>query len=288
MKLTEINIYPIKSLGGIALENSELDMRGLQFDRRWMLVDEKNRFQTQREMPEMAQFRLEIRPPFLEIYHKDRPSERLKTPLAPDWRSLEKAIVTTWGWTGAARICTAGATDFFSENLKNKFRLAFMPSSTRRQTDLKFAEKGQFTSFADAFSFLVIGQKSLDDLNRRLFEKGSPALPMNRFRPNFVFDGDGAVPFSEDSWVDFSIGKSSFRVGKPCARCEMTTIDQQNSSRGKEPLRTFSTYRFKDNKILFGQNLLWTGGEKAVQLGDGLAVKSFREPILKFTRPMAK
>ena len=61
MRLTEINIYPIKSLGGIGLEQSVVEERGLQFDRRWVLVDEKNKFLTQREFPQMAKFDLKVK-----------------------------------------------------------------------------------------------------------------------------------------------------------------------------------------------------------------------------------
>ncbi len=41
-KLTQINIYPIKSLPGISNEQSLVEERGLQYDRRWMLIDENN------------------------------------------------------------------------------------------------------------------------------------------------------------------------------------------------------------------------------------------------------
>jgi uncharacterized protein len=42
--LSEINIYPIKSLAGISLQSSEVEERGLKYDRRWVLVDETNTF----------------------------------------------------------------------------------------------------------------------------------------------------------------------------------------------------------------------------------------------------
>ncbi len=281
MKLTQLSIYPIKSLGGIRLEASEIELRGLRHDRRWMLVDDENRFMTQREIPAMALFRLEIRPPFLEIFQKDRPAVRLKIPLEPDWRSLPSARVTVFSWQGMARICGPEAADFFSEKLGKKLRLAFMPDATRRQADRSYAAKGQFVSFADGYSFLVIGQKSLDELNRRLTEKGSPALPMERFRPNFVFDGAEAAPFMEDGWADFRIGDARFRGVKNCGRCVMTTIDQQTAERGKEPLRTLADFRFANNKILFGQNLLWTGGGRRVKLGDEIAVETSMRPLIQ-------
>jgi uncharacterized protein YcbX len=43
MILSDINIYPIKSLGGISIKNAVVEKRGLRFDRRWMLIDEKQK-----------------------------------------------------------------------------------------------------------------------------------------------------------------------------------------------------------------------------------------------------
>ncbi len=268
MVLSEIHIYPIKSLGGIALNEAKIEMRGLEFDRRWMLIDAENRFVTQRELPEMALFRLEIREPFLEVFHKNRPTERLKIPLRPDWRSLESAAVQTWSWRGQARIHGREAADFFSENLKTGLRLAFMPTATRRQVDLQFAEKGQFTSFADAYSFLLIGQASLDFLNQKLAENGKPPVPMNRFRPNLVVSG--FEPFKEDQFGTFSIDNQRFKCAKPCARCVMTTIDQATADRSAEPLKTLSSFRFLNNKVLFGQNLVRLGGDGNLKIGQAI------------------
>ena len=42
-------IYPIKSMKGIELECAALSDRGMEHDRRWMLVDDAGRFITQRE-----------------------------------------------------------------------------------------------------------------------------------------------------------------------------------------------------------------------------------------------
>ena len=47
-------IYPIKSCAGIALSEAAVETRGLRFDRRWMLVDKKMHFMTQRAFPAMA------------------------------------------------------------------------------------------------------------------------------------------------------------------------------------------------------------------------------------------
>ena len=105
-------------------------------------------------------------------------------------------------------------------------------------------------SFADGFPYLVIGQASLDELNSRL----ENPVSINRFRPNFVVEG--SLPFEEDGWADFKMGNLDFLGVKPCARCVMTTIDPETAAKGKEPLLTLASYRKRNNKIYFGQNVL--------------------------------
>ena len=39
LTLTQINIYPIKSLSGISLSEANVTPRGFDLDRRWMVVD---------------------------------------------------------------------------------------------------------------------------------------------------------------------------------------------------------------------------------------------------------
>ena len=101
-----------------------------------------------------------------------------------------------------------------------------------------------------AYPVLIIGQSSLDDLNQRMKEP----LPMNRFRPNIVFTG--GEPYEEDGWKNFRIGQNRFVGVKPCSRCVLTTVNQDTGKKGIEPLATLSTYRMRNNKVYFGQNLI--------------------------------
>jgi hypothetical protein len=93
---------------------------------------------------------------------------------------------------------------------------------------------------------------------------------MNRFRPNLVFSGGEA--FEEDKWGDFSIGNVEFYGIKPCARCVMTTIDQETAMKGKEPLKTLAIFRQRDHKIFFGLNAV-SKQLGVIKTGDHLAVK---------------
>ena len=125
-----------------------------------------------------------------------------------------------------------------------------MSDSVIRPADPGFAPPGTRVSFADGFPFLLISEESLADLNRRLAQP----LPMNRFRPNLVVAG--AHPYAEDDWHRIEVGGIPMRVVKPCGRCVVTTTDQANGERGKEPLRTLATYRKQGGEVMFGQNVL--------------------------------
>ncbi len=263
--LSEIWIYPVKSLGGIGLQTSVVEIRGLKHDRRWMLVDEAGRFVSQREIAEMALLRTAIVGAHLQVFHKNKTSDVLRIPLEFSVTDLEQQPVVIWEDTCTAAVLPKNINDWFSDVLSQQLRLVQMPESTQRWADERYAPKGQHVSFADGFPFLIAGQASLDDLNARLQEP----LPMNRFRPNLVFTGGQA--FEEDSWSDFQIGTTTFRGVKPCARCIIPTTDQETAVRAAEPLKTLATYRNFERKICFGQNLVWMGEAGArVNVGDAL------------------
>ena len=58
LTLSEIYIYPIKSLGGISLGSAIAEDRGLKYDRRYILVDGNEMFLTQRDLPQLALLKL--------------------------------------------------------------------------------------------------------------------------------------------------------------------------------------------------------------------------------------
>jgi hypothetical protein len=253
LQLSEIWIYPVKSLGGIALMESKVTDRGLENDRRWMLVDENGVFITQRNHPELALFQPEIDGDFLTISHKGKKSESLSFQFNTDFsKQLNKVKVIVWEDEVEALEVSSEANDWFSEKLGFTVRLVYMPEESHRKVDSDYAVKeGNITSFSDGFPFLMIGQASLDDLNRRL----EIPLSIKRFRPNFVFTGGEA--YEEETWRQFSIGSLDFYGVKPSGRCIITTIDPElGVFTGKEPLRTLSKYRKVGEKVLFGQNVI--------------------------------
>jgi uncharacterized protein YcbX len=248
LRLSEIWIYPIKGLGGIRLTEAKVLGKGLAFDRRWMLVDENGVFMTQRDNPTMALFKLEMENGKLKIVH-NRQSTVHSISLHP--RNFEnEERVTIWDDTVTACEVSKESSAWFSEILNLKCRLVHFPEENSRAVDPKYKVNDEHVSLADGYPFLIIGQESLNFLNSKLIQP----IPMNRFRPNFVFTG--GEPNEEDTWRNFTIGSNRFMGVKPCARCAVPTINQETAEKGIEPTRTLATYRRKENKILFGQNLL--------------------------------
>jgi uncharacterized protein YcbX len=258
LTLSEINIYPIKSLAGISLQTSEVKDRGLKYDRRWVLVDDTNTFFTQRDFPEMALIKVAIEQEGLKLQHKTKPVEPLLIPFEFEHSRADKVVI--WDDTVNGEFYNQTIDDWFFEILGIKCHLVKMPESTKRIVDEAYV-KNKTVSFADAYPFMIIGQASLDDLNSRM-EK---ALPMNRFRTNFVFTG--GKPFDEDDWKKFKIGELMFEAVKPCARCVITTTDQETAERLQEPLLTLSKFRKVENKVMFGMNLICESTGK-ISVGD--------------------
>lgn len=263
LQISELFIYPIKSLGGIAVQSAVVTSRGLQHDRRWMLVNEHRHFITQREFPQMALLKATIEDEGIAVHHHS--SGSLLIPFNSEKKTLQQFAV--WDDTCLGQYVSEEFDRWFSEALNMKCRLVYMPDDSEREVDQRYAKPGMITSFADAYPFLLIGQSSLDDLNKRMAQP----LPMNRFRPNIVFTGGDA--YSEDLMNQITIAGINFYGAKLCARCVLTTIDQQTAMKAKEPLKTLASYRMKNNKIMFGQNLVHenTG---IISVGDDLKVLS--------------
>lgn len=267
LTVSGLYIYPIKSMGGMQVDAATVTPTGFQYDRRWMLVDTNHRFISQREVPQLALLQAAVQDQMINISHKQTGAS-FSFPvhmLQQEWIGVE-----IWEDTCTAQLVGAAADQWFAEQVSMPCRLVFMPDDTKRRVDPGYALHNEITSFSDGFPFLMIGQSSLDQLNSRL----SDSLPMNRFRPNIVFTG--GAPFEEDLLEHFTINGIHFSAVKPCARCVVTTTNQDTAEKGKEPLATLSTFRKKNNNIYFGQNLLHNeNGE--LHVGDTIEVIKKRE-----------
>ncbi|HQZ97384.1 MAG TPA: MOSC domain-containing protein [Pyrinomonadaceae bacterium] len=285
MNISEINIYPIKSLKGITLDSALVEPRGLQHDRRWMLTTPDGMFFTQREFPQMATVEVGVGD---DLYVTAAGFGTLEIPLEPE--TGDKQQVTIWDSVCEGEVYSPVVNEWFSDVIGEPCQLVYMGDDSRRDINERFNKGGEVVSFADGYPLLVIGEASLEDLNQKLRTNanGSGAfhpLAMNRFRPNIVVSDSNA--FAEDRWDRISVGDAVFRGSKPCARCVITTIDQSRGEfDGKEPLKTLASYRMakevipdrieafgmSETAVLFGQNLVAETPGVSIRVGDELKV----------------
>ncbi|WP_415878356.1 MOSC domain-containing protein [Methylomonas sp. TEB] len=244
--LSEIYIYPVKSLAGIRVEHWPVDHKGLLYDRKWMLIDGDRQFLSQRRLPKMALIKTRIADQQLILSAPNQAD--LTLPLqSEDGDDIE---VVVWHDVCVAKTCGAVADAWLSDFLQTECRLVYQSDDDIRQVDPNYALESDQTSFSDGFPFLIVSENSLNALNQAM----PLAIDMIRFRPNLVVtDCDS---YAEDTWRRLSINDISFRLPKPCSRCSVPTIDPLTAATGKEPLTTLNRLRKWQNKVYFGQNAL--------------------------------
>jgi len=248
LRLTRIRVYPLKGAAGFDLEESEVGVRGIPGDRRWMLVRPNGDFLSQRTHPRLCLIR--VSPSGQESEGKARYSVD-----APGMNGLDLAPFESEEWIQvqlhqdrfSTVVGNAEADRWFTDFLGDSCRLAYFPDRLTRPVDPEYA-KGHTVGFADGYPVHLASQDSLRDLNQRL----SRSTTMLRFRPNLVVEG--GVPWEEDEWRTVAIENVILHLVKPCARCSVTTVDQGTGTRGREPLRTLRGFREAGGKVYFGQN----------------------------------
>lgn len=272
MYISSLYSYPIKSCGRLAHSALELDARGPAWDRRWMIVDSDGQFLTQREHPRMALIQpafhggeLSITAPGMTELCISLEADRMIVCQVQVWNDVCKA------WDEGQQ-----AASWLSDYLKTDVRLVRMADDFQRPVSPYFARRPAHTGFVDGFPLLIALQKSLDELNQRLIERGAEALPMTRFRPNIVVEGGSA--FGEDQWRTIRIGEVTLDVVKPCARCAITTVDQASGTipDSAEPLATLNTFRKQNGKVMFAQNAIHHA-PGVLQVGDEVQILEFSE-----------
>jgi len=264
--LSELAIYPIKSTAQISLSSAQTGPFGLDNDRRWMLIDDNGYMLTQRKHPRMCLIESRLVNDRLIVSATGMQALSI---VPPDSAKTTTAIV--WEDTCTAYDAGKEASEWFSSFLKTPTRLVYFPQNEIRQVDLNYAKKGDITAFSDGFPYLLISQASLDDLNGRL----SSAVEMKRFRPNIVVKGN--EPFEEDNWRQVRIGGIDFNFVKPCSRCVIPSINPVTAEKTADVVKTLASYRMRDNKIVFGQNLIAKGSGK-LEIGMEVEIISTVKP----------
>jgi uncharacterized protein len=273
--ISSLNIYPVKSCRGIALDSALLTAAGLAYDREWMVVRADGEFVTQRQLPRLALIETRLTQQALELAAPGMPV--LPVALEDDSRSRRPNQIRVWRDRVAALDEGEEAAHWLSEYMSTPLRLVRFAPDARRLSNPEFTREFEgLAKFADGYALLIITSASLADLNQRLAKKSQPALPMNRFRPNLVLDGDDLGPYDEDRMVWLRGDGIALKPVKPCIRCQITTTDQSTAEVRVEPLLTLATYRehAELGGPAFGQNaIVVEGAGRTLRTGDALEIE---------------
>ncbi|WP_019010751.1 MOSC domain-containing protein [Deinococcus aquatilis] len=243
LTLSALFIYPIKSAGRIALDSAQIGPRGLQHDRRWMVIDEAARPLTQRECPEMRLIAVTIKADGLEVCAPAMP------PLAVPWQPVgHRRESDMWGQPLAGVSVSAEAAAWFSTYLGRPSDLIYMPEEEQRWQSEGRPYRSQL-GFADGNPFHLVSEASVADLNLSLTQP----VDVDVFRPNLVIGGGSA--YQEDFWRLIQIGDLTFEVVESCARCSVVNVTAAGT-RSAEPLRSMGRVRREGQAIIFGQHLV--------------------------------
>lgn len=273
MRVTELQVYPVKSLGGVSVGTSVVEPWGLTGDRRWGLVDEAGDMVTAREAHQLLALRAEpVDDERIRLVDREGTSILVDPPLGLG------PVPINLSRQGFAAPADEDVNRWLTEQVGRRVRLVWQEDPTARTVaEPMGGMPGDHLSLADAGPVLLTSQASLERLNdwieesagwQDAVEQDRPGrLTMQRFRPNVVIDG--GAPFEEDGWPTVRIGDVDFRTTMVCDRCVMTTIDPVTLAGGKEPIRTLARHRRWDGRTWFGIRLVpLTPGE--ISIGDAV------------------
>ena len=281
--ISQLIIYPVKSCAGVSVKEALLLDTGLEFDRAWMVVDERGDFLTQRELPRMALIQPQLK------YH----DMVLRAPgmlaLHVKLDEVEAPVrVRVWGEEVAAFDMGKVAAQWFTDYLGTTARLVRFDPDHQRISDLKWTGGVEaLNQFNDGFALLVMSEASLTQFNEKKVAGGSAAVGMARFRPNIVL-GDAAdaaegflmAPHDEDRLDVLHIatgeGVAQLKPVKPCPRCQIPNIDPATGTTSPEVGDLLQTYRQDarvNGAVTFGMNAIVLGGVDQL-LKVGQAVKA--------------
>jgi len=260
VQLLSLHVHPVKSTAIRTVQRAAVLPTGLAGDRRWMVVDDTGTMVSARTDPRL--FLITARTPELDGIEPDlvlsADGYGQTAVSAPQGEAHPYAIHSS---TGHGIAAGPEADRWIGAVLgRHDVHLVWCPDPARRAVDQRYALPGDATAFADGYPVLLATAASMSQLNTWITElaaergEASAPLPIARFRPNLVVDGE--FPFGEDSWQVVEIGGVRFRAARRSSRCVMTTVAPDTLVRGPEPIRTLARHRRFDGKTWFGMNLI--------------------------------
>lgn len=227
LRVTGLNVYPIKSCKAIQVSEIEFDEFGVSGDRRFMMVNSKGRLISQRSgnpimatvtttfVEENGRRYLCASAPSMSWDLKFEPV--LEGPRVDAYVEFDNCvrvidqgeIPAKWfnelmGHETTHNRLVASAENIASGEMFQRFVSNLPPSLKNRLPPMQ-------VGLADLAPVTVASHESLADLNVRLRERGVDNVPLNRFRMNIEVAGCSR-PYEEDDWLLVRIGEVPFLV----------------------------------------------------------------------------
>jgi uncharacterized protein YcbX len=269
MRVSELNVFPLKSGRGIALTETPIGLEGIPGDRRMMVVDPTGHFITQRDLQALAQIQVSPVTGGFRFVMDGKGEIDIAQPATE--RRMDVAV---WKSIVSAAVADDATNGTLSGWLGRDLRLVFFDDHASRTASAEWAGEDSPVTFADGYQVLVTTTGSLAALNADMQAHGEGSIGMERFRPNIVLDHDEA--FAEDGWDGIEIAGIRFDFVKPCARCIMTTQDQQTGSReGANPMPAMGRIRMSADRRVPGPLFGWNAVPRNtghIRIGDAATV----------------
>jgi len=274
IRVVGLNVHPLKSGAIRPVQAATVEGAGFAGDRRWMVVDAAGVLVSARELPRLFSIAADTPETSADV----AAGLRLRVPGAADLHLTadagEEIRVRLHSNDVSGSLVSSDADAWLCDSLGvSGLRLVRCADPARRALRPGIGREGDHTAYADDVPVTLASLRSLAQLNdwvaESAVERGEDlpaALPIQRFRPNVVIDGD-LNAFVEDTWSHVRLGGVRFRVAGPVSRCVMTTVDTDEFVKGKEPIRTLARHRRWDGKTWFSIQLI-PDGTGAVRVGD--------------------
>ncbi len=241
-KIEQLFIYPVKSLAGVQVSSIKFSSSGPVDDRRYMLVDQNNRFLTQRSHAILSQFQLTKVASGWQVFSPDGDSIVIQSQDSTE-RTLQTKV---WKTEISVREKSKLVSSWFSNHLDELVRLVEFEDLESRFSNVNGHQVP--LAFADGYPLLICNDQSLAWLS----EQVGCALSISRFRPNVVIS-----LASNDEYKLVSLASdthASIQIAEPCVRCNIPAIEPKTSVYQKELHQKMKRALMQNNKVIFGVN----------------------------------
>ncbi|KAJ4383394.1 hypothetical protein N0V86_001441 [Didymella sp. IMI 355093] len=292
MRISEIYVYPIKSLRAVPLKEAVATKYGFDHDRTFMLLKKKDdgtwQNMTIGHFEDMSQFIQEFEnygtndatiKVTYRAYGDEEKAKTIRIPLVPDTEKLEDFHVNMHGSPTDAFNMGSNFSEWFSSCFGYQVVLVYIGASNKRPVifeDMQPRTPDPLTAFFKKnIPFLgkqvekLMGTQTADWKIK--FQDCAPFLitsqtslgdvssrldgekmDMVKFRPNIVIEGAND-PWEEDYWGKITINqKTEMIMAHNCVRCKSINIDYNTGKPGVGPSGEVLKRLQKDRRIDIG------------------------------------